>query len=91
MFLIERESIKKKTGEFSREIAPGVTSRSGWPRATRPRRFAVGILKSFQKPSHGPKPAPSIAELMRKLSFRPRLIFGYLRMTKNSTPVTCSY
>ena len=45
---------------------------------TRLRRFAVGILKSFQKP------AQSIAEMMRKLSFRPRLVFDYLRMTKNS-------
>jgi hypothetical protein len=50
---------------------------------TRLRRFAVGILKSFQKP------AQSVAELMRKLSFRPRLVFDYLRMTKNSAPVTC--
>ena len=51
---------------------------------TRLRRFAVGILKSFQKPSQ------SIAALMRKLSFRPRLVFDYLRMTNNSAPVTCS-
>ena len=69
---------------------------------TRLRRFAVGILKSFQKPSHCPgprpvaglglprRPAPSIVTLMRKLSFRPRLVFDYLRMTKNSAPVTCS-
>lgn len=45
---------------------------------TRLRRFAVGILKSFQKPSQ------SIAELMRRLCFRNRLVFDYLRMTKNS-------
>jgi hypothetical protein len=45
---------------------------------TRLRRFAGGILKSFQKP------AQSIAEMMRKLSLRPRLVFDYLRMTKNS-------
>ena len=45
---------------------------------TRLRRFAVGILKSFQKPSQ------SIAEMMRLLSFRTRLVFDYLRMTKNS-------
>ena len=45
---------------------------------TRLRRFAVGILKSFQKP------AQSIAEMMRKLCFRTRLVFDYLRMTKNS-------
>ena len=42
------------------------------------RRFAVGILKSFQKP------AQSIAEMMRALSFRTPLNFDYLRMTKNS-------
>ena len=46
---------------------------------TRLRRFAVGILKSFQKPAH------SIAEMMRKLCFRTRLVFDYLRMTQNSS------
>ena len=45
---------------------------------TRFRRFAVGILKSFQKP------AQSIAAMMRALPFNTRLVFGYLRMTKNS-------
>ena len=125
MFLIERESIKKKTGEHSREIALGITSRTvqeatpqrilavnrghwsiesvhyiidwnydedrsrirtgfGPENVTRLRRFAVGILKSLQKPSQ------SVATLMRKLSFRTRLVFDYLRMTKNSAPVTCS-
>ncbi len=44
------------------------------------RRFAIGILKSFQKPT------PSIAEMMRTLCFRTRLVFDYLRMTKNSAP-----
>jgi predicted transposase YbfD/YdcC len=119
VFLIERESIKKKTDEFSREIALGVTSRTpqqaspqrvlavnrghwsiesvhyiidwnydedrsrirtgfGPENITRLRRFAVGILKSFQRP------AQSIAEMMRSLSFRTRLVFDYLRMTKNS-------
>ena len=119
VFLIERESIKKKTGEFSREIALGITSRTpqqaspqrvlavnrghwsietvhyiidwnydvdrsrirtgfGPENITRLRRFAVGILKSFQRP------AQSIAEMMRSLSFRTRLVFDYLRMTKNS-------
>ena len=125
VFLIERESIQKKTGEHSREIALGITSRTvqeatpqrilavnrghwsiesvhymidwnydedrsrirtgfGPENITRLRRFAVGILKSLQKPSQ------SIATLMRKLSFRTRLVFDYLRMTKNSAPVTCS-
>ncbi len=45
---------------------------------TRLRRFAVGILKSFQRP------AQTIAEMMRTLCFRTRLVFDYLRMTKNS-------
>jgi predicted transposase YbfD/YdcC len=124
VFLIERESIQKKTGKHSREIALGITSRTpqqatpqrllalnrghwriesvhyiidwnydedrsrirsgfGPENMTRLRRFALGILKSFQKPTQ------SVAELMRKLSFRPRLVFDYLRMTKNSAPVTC--
>ncbi len=123
VFLIERESIQKKTGEHTREIALGVTSRPpqqaspqrllavnrghwaiesvhyiidwnfdedrsrirtgfGPENITRLRRFAVGILKSFQKP------AQSIAELMRKLCFRTRLVFDYLRMTKNSATVS---
>ena len=119
VFLIERESIDKKTGEHTREIALGLTSRTpqqaspqrvlavnrghwsiesvhyiidwnydedrcrirtgfGPENITRLRRFAVGVLKSFQKPTQ------SVAELMRKLSFRTRLVFDYLRMTKNS-------
>ena len=119
VFLIERESIEKKTGVQSREIALGITSRTpqqaspkrvlavnrghwsiesvhyiidwnydedrsqirtgfGPENITRLRRFAVGILKSFQKP------AQSIAEMMRKLSFSTRLVFDYLRMTQNS-------
>ena len=45
---------------------------------TRLRRFAVGILKSFQKSSQ------SIASMMRHLSLNTRLVFDYLRMTKNS-------
>ncbi|MBI2223786.1 MAG: ISAs1 family transposase [Betaproteobacteria bacterium] len=112
VFLIERESIKKKTGKHSHEIALGVTSRTpqqhwsiesvhyiidwnydedrsrirtgfGPENITRLRRFAVGILKSFQKP------AQSVAELMRKLCFRTRLVFDYLRMTKNSLTLAC--
>ncbi len=47
---------------------------------TRLRRFAVGVLKSFQKPDQ------SITQIMRKLSFRARLVFDYLRMTANSLP-----
>ena len=51
---------------------------------TRLRRFALGILKSFQKPNQ------SIAAAMRKLCFNTRLVFDYLRMTKNSAPGACS-
>ena len=124
VFLIERESIKKNTGEHTREIALGVTSRTpqqaspqrvlsvnrghwaiesvhylidwnydedrsrirtgfGPENITRLRRFAVGILKSFQKP------ARSIAAMMRKLCFNTRLVFDYLRMTKNSLTAAC--
>ena len=120
VFMIERESINKKTGVPSREIALGITSRTpqdaspqrllavnrghwsiesvhyiidwnydedrsqirtgfGPENITRLRRFAVGILKSFQKSGQ------SIAEMMRKLTFRTRLVFDYLRMTQNST------
>jgi predicted transposase YbfD/YdcC len=50
---------------------------------TRLRRFAVGILKSFQKQYQ------SIAAMMRKLCFNTRLVFDYLRMTKNSAPGAC--
>ena len=119
VFLIERESIEKKTGEHSHEIALGLTSRTpqqasprrvlavnrghwaiesvhylidwnydedrsrirtgfGPENITRLRRFAVGILKSFQKPTQ------SVAEMMRALCFRTRLVFDYLRMTENS-------
>jgi len=48
---------------------------------TRLRRFAVGILKAF---SDG---KTSIAEKMRRLNRNTRLVFDYLRMTKNSTRI----
>lgn len=47
---------------------------------TRLRRFAIGVLKQFQKPGQ------SIASMMRDLCFLSRPVFDYLRMTKNSTP-----
>ena len=47
---------------------------------TRLRRFAVGILKSFLKPRQ------SVANAMRKLCFNNRIVFDYLRMTRNSNP-----
>lgn len=122
VYRIERESIEKKTGKLSRDIALGITSRTpqeaapervlavnrghwsiesvhhiidwnydedrgkirtgfGPENITRLRRFAVGILKSFQK-------SQSIAEMMRKLAFRSRIVFDYLRMTRNSMTST---
>ena len=120
VFLIERETIEKKTGEQTNETVLGITSRTpqaaspervlavnrghwsiesvhyvidwnydedrsrirtgfGPENITRLRRFAGGILKSFQKPYQ------SIAEMMRKLAFNTRRVFDYLRMTRNST------
>ncbi len=56
----------------------GIRTGFGTENITRFRRFAVGILKSFQKP------AQSSAEMMRKLSFRTLLVFEYLRLTQKS-------
>lgn len=119
VFLIERESIEKKTGKRSCETALGITSQTpqeasprqvlainrghwtiesthylidwnydedrsrigtgfGPENITRLRRFAIGILKAFQKP------AQSLAALMRKLSFRTRQVLDCLRLTQNS-------
>jgi predicted transposase YbfD/YdcC len=46
---------------------------------TRLRRFAVGVLTLFSRGK------TSIAEKMATLNRNPRLVFDYLRMTKNST------
>lgn len=46
---------------------------------TRLRRFAVGLIKS--------KGVPSVAQKMRQLTRNGRLVFDYLRMTKNSCGV----
>lgn len=119
IFLIERESVEKKTGERSCELAIGVTSRPprqcppsrllainrghwriesvhhiidwnydedrsrirtghGPANVTRLRRFAIGVLKSFQKPNQ------SIAEMMRQLARRSRQVLDYLKLTDNS-------
>jgi predicted transposase YbfD/YdcC len=43
---------------------------------TRLRRFAIGLIKS--------KPVHSVAQTMRQLNKNTRLVFDYLRMTKNS-------
>lgn len=124
VFLIERESLDKKSGELSIDFALGITSRTpeqasprrvlevnrghwsiesvhyiidwnydedrsrirtgfGPENITRLRRFAVGLLKSFQKPRR------SIATMMRNLAFNTRLVFDYLRMTQNSINRSC--
>ncbi len=46
---------------------------------TRLRRFAVGLIKS--------KDAKSVAQKMRQLTMNVRLVFDYLRMTKNTQVV----
>lgn len=45
---------------------------------TRLRRFAVGVLKSYQKPGQ------YIPEMMRQLARRPRQVLDYLKLTANS-------
>ena len=117
-FVIERESIEKKTGERTHEVVYGVTScnpekanaekilktnREHWSienschyvidwnynedrcrirtghgpaNISRLRRFAVGLIKS--------KGAVCVAQKMRELVCNTRLVFDYLKMTKNS-------
>lgn len=117
-FVIERESIDKKTGQQTSEIAYGITSRPpdqadpqcvlktnrghwsienschyiidwnydedrsrictghGPENITRLRRFAIGVIKS--------KGVRSVPQKMRELTQNVRLVFDYLRMTKNS-------
>jgi predicted transposase YbfD/YdcC len=123
-FLIQRESIAKRTGQYSSEIAYGITSRTpeqvnpqrvlainrghwsienschyiidwnydedrsrirtgyGPENITRLRRFAVSVIKS--------KHVTSVAQKMRQLTRNVRLVFDYLRMTKNSCITTSS-
>jgi predicted transposase YbfD/YdcC len=117
-FVIERQTVDKKTGKRSHEIAYGVTSRSpqqadpkqvlqvnrghwtientchyvldwiydedrcrirtgyGPENITRLRRFAIGLIKA--------RGASNVAQKIRELNWNPRLLFDYLRMTKNS-------
>jgi predicted transposase YbfD/YdcC len=122
-FVIERESIEKKTGERTHEVVYGVTSckpekanaekvlttnREHWSienschyvidwnynedrcrirtghgpeNITRLRRFAVGLIKF--------KGAVCVAQKIRELVQNTRLVFDYLKMTKNSCPAGC--
>ena len=120
--MIERETIRKKTGQVSREVVYGITSipvdqatpeqvlrdnRGHWSveschyiidwnydedrsqirtgfgpeNMTRLRRFAIGLLKSKQKKE-------SIPEMMKKLMLNTRAVFDYLKMTRNSNPLS---
>lgn len=117
VYAVEREVVKKKTGEFSSDIAYCITSRPseeadaqrllrinrghwsiesvhniidwnfnedrscirkghGPENMTRLRRFAISLIKS--------KNVKSVAQKMRQLSFNTRMVFDYLKMTKNS-------
>ena len=118
VFVIERESVEKKTGKTSHDIAYGITSRKpdeanaqqlltinrnhwsienschyildwtfdedrsrirtgyGPENISRLRRFAIGIIKA--------KRVRSVARKMRELTCNVRLVFDYLRMTKNA-------
>jgi hypothetical protein len=49
---------------------------------TRLRRFAVGLIKS--------KGVPSVAQKMRELNWNIRVVFDYLKMTRNSCPVSAT-
>ncbi len=117
-FLIERESVEKRTGQTSHDSAYCITSRTpeqadaqqllainrghwsienschyildwnfdedrsrirtgyGPENISRLRRFAVGVIKS--------KDVRSVAQKMRELTRNVRLVFDYLRMTRNS-------
>jgi predicted transposase YbfD/YdcC len=118
-FVIERETIVKKTGTCSFETVSGLTSRPpaqanpqrvlqgnrghwsiedschyildwhydedrcrirtgyGPENITRLRRFAIGLIKS--------KGVYSVAQKMRQLNRNTRLVFDYLKITKNSS------
>jgi predicted transposase YbfD/YdcC len=121
-FMIERQSIRKKTGQISQEIVYGITSipvdqatpeqvlrdnRGHWrveschyiidwnydedrsqirtgfgpENITRLRRFAIGLLKSKKKHE-------TIPETMKKLMLNTRAVFDYLKMTRNSNPIS---
>lgn len=49
---------------------------------TRLRRFAVGLIKG--------KDVRSVAQKMRELTFNTRLVFDYLKMTKNTQRIFCA-
>lgn len=117
-FMIERESVEKKTGKISHDVTYGITSRTpdqanpqqllainrghwtienschyildwnfdedrsrirsgfGPENISRLRRFAIGVIKA--------KGVRSVAQKMRQITLNVRLVFDYLRMTRNS-------
>lgn len=121
VFLIERNTVHKKSGKLSADVALGITSRTpeqanperlltlnrghwtienrchyvidwnfdedrcrirtgyGPENISRLRRFATGVIQFFSKGKTG------VAEKTRRLGRDTRLVFDYLRMTKNST------
>ena len=62
-------------------MALGQPLRTGFgpENVTRPRRFAIGLIKSTTN--------DGVAQTMRQLCRSPRLVFDYLRMTLNSAPL----
>jgi predicted transposase YbfD/YdcC len=56
---------------------------NGPENVSRLRRFAIGIVKSFLKSGE------SVAGKMRQLRMNTRLVFDYLRMTRNSNQESC--
>lgn len=122
-FMIERESIEKKTGKLTQELVYGITSKAadqadpqqvladnrghwrveschyiidwnydedrhqirtgfGPENITRLRRFAIGLLKTKQRNNE------TIPEMMKKLLLNTRAVFDYLKMTRNSNPLS---
>ena len=58
-----------------------IRTRHGSESMTRLRRFAISLVKS--------KRARGVAQTMRQLNRSMRVVFDYLRMTKNSCPPAC--
>ena len=91
-FLVERTVTAKSTGKQTVETAYGITihhildccwyedrcrirTGHGPENTTRLRRFAIGVIRSK---TH------CVASAVRRLNRKPRLVFDYLKMTKNT-------
>ena len=76
-FAIEREFINKRTGKVSnKELVYGITSRKS------EEADAKRILKIVRGHWSIENSCHYIAQKMRELSFRARVVFDYLKMTK---------